>query len=104
MKWPSWISDIRVYGESKIGSCTIKVGPFQHGFVSWGTIRMLIMQFNNSLSVGFQIPLFGIMSSDSADPFYWLRVIIASNRGEHYRHLSRGSFKFLFPSLFFLGR
>lgn len=29
-----------------------------------------------------QIPLFGIMSSDSADPFYWLRVIMASNRGE----------------------
>ena len=29
-----------------------------------------------------QIPLFGIMSTDSADPFYWLRVIMASNRGE----------------------
>ena len=29
-----------------------------------------------------QIPLFGIMSSDSADPFYWMRVILASNRGE----------------------
>ncbi|XP_049836437.1 protein transport protein Sec61 subunit alpha-like 1 isoform X1 [Schistocerca gregaria] len=28
-----------------------------------------------------QIPLFGIMSSDSADPFYWTRVILASNRG-----------------------
>lgn len=28
-----------------------------------------------------QIPLFGIMSSDSADPFYWMRVIMASNRG-----------------------
>ena len=28
-----------------------------------------------------QIPLFGIMSSESADPFYWLRVIMASNRG-----------------------
>ena len=28
-----------------------------------------------------QIPLFGIMSSDSADPFYWIRVILASNRG-----------------------
>merc|ERR550539_501264 len=25
-----------------------------------------------------QIPLFGIMSSDSADPFYWIRVIVAS--------------------------
>uniref|UniRef100_A0A8C6B218 Translocon Sec61/SecY plug domain-containing protein n=1 Tax=Monodon monoceros TaxID=40151 RepID=A0A8C6B218_MONMO len=28
-----------------------------------------------------QIPLFGIMSSDSADPFYWMRVIFAFNRG-----------------------
>lgn len=28
-----------------------------------------------------QIPLYGIMSSDSADPFYWMRVIMASNRG-----------------------
>ena len=27
-----------------------------------------------------QIPLFGIMSSDSADPFYWIHVILASNR------------------------
>lgn len=32
-------------------------------------------------SACFQIPLFGIMSSDSADPFYWMRVILASNRG-----------------------
>jgi protein transport protein SEC61 subunit alpha len=28
-----------------------------------------------------QVPLFGIMSSESADPFYWMRVILASNRG-----------------------
>ncbi|RIA99575.1 hypothetical protein C1645_869948 [Glomus cerebriforme] len=28
-----------------------------------------------------QIPLYGIMSSDSSDPLYWLRVILASNRG-----------------------
>jgi protein transport protein SEC61 subunit alpha len=28
-----------------------------------------------------QIPLYGIMSSDSADPLYWMRVILASNRG-----------------------
>lgn len=28
-----------------------------------------------------QIPLYGIKSSDSADPFYWMRVILASNRG-----------------------
>jgi len=28
-----------------------------------------------------QIPLYGIYSSDSSDPFYWMRVILASNRG-----------------------
>lgn len=28
-----------------------------------------------------QIPLYGIMSSKNADPFFWLRVIMASNRG-----------------------
>jgi len=28
-----------------------------------------------------QIPLYGIYSSDSSDPFYWIRVILASNRG-----------------------
>ena len=28
-----------------------------------------------------QIPLYGINSSDSADPFYWSRLILASNRG-----------------------
>lgn len=28
-----------------------------------------------------QIPLYGIRPGDSADPWYWLRVIIASNRG-----------------------
>jgi protein transport protein SEC61 subunit alpha len=38
-----------------------------------------VLYFNYVLSR--QIPLFGIMSSDSADPFYWIRVILASNRG-----------------------
>jgi len=28
-----------------------------------------------------QIPLYGIKANDSADPFYWMRVILASNRG-----------------------
>ena len=28
-----------------------------------------------------QIPLYGIQVTESADPFYWVRVIIASNRG-----------------------
>eukprot|EP00211_Chloroparvula_japonica_P002090 CAMPEP_0119131460 /NCGR_PEP_ID=MMETSP1310-20130426/10395_1 /TAXON_ID=464262 /ORGANISM="Genus nov. species nov., Strain RCC2339" /LENGTH=478 /DNA_ID=CAMNT_0007122035 /DNA_START=48 /DNA_END=1484 /DNA_ORIENTATION=- len=28
-----------------------------------------------------QVPLYGIVSSESSDPFYWMRVILASNRG-----------------------
>lgn len=28
-----------------------------------------------------QIPLYGIQNAQSADPFYWVRVILASNRG-----------------------
>merc|ERR1719253_258751 len=28
-----------------------------------------------------QIPLYGIMSSKLSDPLYWMRVIMASNRG-----------------------
>lgn len=28
-----------------------------------------------------QIPLYGIMTTSGADPFYWMRVILASNRG-----------------------
>lgn len=28
-----------------------------------------------------QIPLYGVVKTSSADPFYWLRVILASNRG-----------------------
>ena len=28
-----------------------------------------------------QIPLYGIQVTKSADPFYWMRVILASNRG-----------------------
>ena len=28
-----------------------------------------------------QIPLYGVSTSKSSDPFYWMRVILASNRG-----------------------
>merc|ERR1711998_390250 len=28
-----------------------------------------------------QIPLYGVHTSKSSDPFYWMRVILASNRG-----------------------
>uniref|UniRef100_A0A2I3GXG1 Translocon Sec61/SecY plug domain-containing protein n=1 Tax=Nomascus leucogenys TaxID=61853 RepID=A0A2I3GXG1_NOMLE len=44
--------------------------------VLWTAIALFIFL------VCCQIPLFGIMSSDSVDPFYWMRVILASvNRG-----------------------
>lgn len=28
-----------------------------------------------------QIPIYGILRSEGSDPFYWMRVILASNRG-----------------------
>jgi protein transport protein SEC61 subunit alpha len=28
-----------------------------------------------------QIPLYGIIRNESSDPLYWLRMVIASNRG-----------------------
>ena len=28
-----------------------------------------------------QMPLYGIVSSDNSDPLYWLRMMLASNRG-----------------------
>lgn len=43
--------------------------------VMWTAITLFIFL------VCSQIPLFGIMSSDTADPMYWIRVIMASNRG-----------------------
>ncbi|KAI0291495.1 SecY protein [Multifurca ochricompacta] len=43
--------------------------------VLWTAVTLLIFL------VCSQVPLYGIMSSDSSDPFYWMRVILASNRG-----------------------
>jgi len=48
--------------------------PFKEK-VLWTAITLFIYL------VCCQIPLYGIMSSESADPFYWMRVILASNRG-----------------------
>uniref|UniRef100_A0A667YQ82 Protein transport protein SEC61 subunit alpha n=1 Tax=Myripristis murdjan TaxID=586833 RepID=A0A667YQ82_9TELE len=50
--------------------------------VLWTAITLFIFL------VCCQIPLFGIMSSDSADPFYWMRVILASNRGTYSTTIS----------------
>ena len=41
----------------------------------WTIVTLLIFL------VCSQIPLYGIRSSKSSDPFYWMRVILASNRG-----------------------
>ncbi|KAJ3123567.1 translocon subunit [Nowakowskiella sp. JEL0407] len=43
--------------------------------VMWTAITLFIFL------VCSQIPLYGIMASDSSDPMYWMRVIMASNRG-----------------------
>jgi protein transport protein SEC61 subunit alpha len=48
--------------------------PFKEK-VMWTAVTLFIFL------VCCQIPLYGIKSSNSADPFYWMRVILASNRG-----------------------
>jgi protein transport protein SEC61 subunit alpha len=48
--------------------------PFKEK-VLWTGVTLLIFL------VCCQIPLYGIKSSESSDPFYWSRVILASNRG-----------------------
>merc|ERR1712076_125926 len=48
--------------------------PFKEKIL-WTSITLFVFL------VCCQIPLYGIMTSKSADPFYWMRVILASNRG-----------------------
>eukprot|EP01115_Flamella_aegyptia_P007169 TRINITY_DN2984_c0_g1_i1.p1 TRINITY_DN2984_c0_g1~~TRINITY_DN2984_c0_g1_i1.p1 ORF type:complete len:473 (-),score=172.39 TRINITY_DN2984_c0_g1_i1:45-1463(-) len=48
--------------------------PFKEK-VLWTAITLFIYL------VCSQIPLYGITATESSDPFYWLRVILASNRG-----------------------
>ncbi|KAL7753564.1 translocon subunit [Sorochytrium milnesiophthora] len=48
--------------------------PFKQK-VLWTAVTLFIFL------VCSQIPLFGIMSTASSDPLYWMRVILASNRG-----------------------
>ena len=43
--------------------------------VMWTIITLLIFL------VMSEIPLYGIASSDSSDPLFWLRMMLASNRG-----------------------
>jgi len=48
--------------------------PFREKLL-WTTITLFIFL------VCCQIPIYGIQSAQSSDPFYWMRVILASNRG-----------------------
>merc|ERR1712226_697631 len=48
--------------------------PFREKIL-WTSISLFVFL------VCCQIPLYGIQTSKSADPFYWMRVILASNRG-----------------------
>jgi protein transport protein SEC61 subunit alpha len=43
--------------------------------MTWTAVTLLIFL------VLSQVPLYGIVSADSADPLFWLRMILASNRG-----------------------
>jgi len=57
----------------EISSPETKV-PFQQK-LTWTGITLLIFL------VMSQMPLYGIVSSDSSDPLFWLRMVMASNRG-----------------------
>jgi len=48
--------------------------PFKEK-ICWTAISLFVFL------VCCQIPVYGIMTSKSADPFYWMRVMLASNRG-----------------------
>mmetsp|Transcript_144837 Transcript_144837/g.464224 ORF Transcript_144837/g.464224 Transcript_144837/m.464224 type:complete len:475 (-) Transcript_144837:322-1746(-) len=48
--------------------------PFKEKLL-WTSISLFVFL------VCCQIPLYGIVTSKSSDPFYWMRVILASNRG-----------------------
>lgn len=48
--------------------------PFKEKLL-WTSITLFVFL------VCCQIPLYGVMTSKSGDPFYWMRVILASNRG-----------------------
>merc|ERR1712159_362926 len=48
--------------------------PFREK-VLWTVITLFIFLICS------QIPLYGMFSTGAADPFYWMRAILASNRG-----------------------
>ncbi|KAK9767523.1 translocon subunit [Basidiobolus ranarum] len=53
--------------------------PFKQKIL-WTAITLFIFL------VCSQIPLYGIVSADTSDPLYWMRVILASNRGTLMEH------------------
>jgi protein transport protein SEC61 subunit alpha len=57
----------------EVSSATKKV-PIKEK-VLWTAITLFVYL------VCCQIPLYGISNSKSSDPFYWMRVILASNKG-----------------------
>ncbi|EON62667.1 protein transporter SEC61 subunit alpha [Coniosporium apollinis CBS 100218] len=48
--------------------------PFNQKLVWTGVVLLAFLVMS-------QMPLYGIVSSDSSDPLYWLRMMMASNRG-----------------------
>lgn len=48
--------------------------PFREK-VLWTSCALLVYMVLSNL------PLFGVQRASSSDPFYWMRVILASNRG-----------------------
>ncbi|KAF7290465.1 Protein transport protein Sec61 alpha [Mycena kentingensis (nom. inval.)] len=52
-----------------------EVSSSDHKKIPWTAVTFVIFLVRS------QVPLHGIMSSDSSDPLYWMRVTVASNRG-----------------------
>ena len=54
-------------------------------FSSFSFITRRLLTFDQLTLLIFlvmsQMPLYGIVSSDTSDPLYWLRMMLASNRG-----------------------
>ena len=58
--------------------------PFREK-VLWTVVTLFIFL------VCCQIPIYGVQSAKSSDPFYWMRVILASNRSGPMMMMSRAA-------------
>ena len=54
---------------------TLGPAPFAQEKILWTSITLFIFL------VCCQIPIYGCKTNKSSDPFYWMRVLLASNRG-----------------------